>query len=101
VETVINGSHYYRSFNILMMLAEAMERLRFEAFSSAVDHDQFNEITSLSSEFHMLKNLKFEMPELYASFLSGDFVVKQKRSFQRCRGRHGFGADYSKFCEKH
>jgi len=52
VETVINGSHYYRSFNGLMMLAEAMERLRFEAFWSTVDHDQFNEITSLFSEFH-------------------------------------------------
>ena len=44
VETVMNGSHYYRSFNGLMMLAEAVERLRFEAFWGTVDRVQFNEI---------------------------------------------------------
>ena len=51
VETVMNGSHYYRSFNGLMMLAEAVERLRFEAFWGTVDRVQFNEIAEIFSQF--------------------------------------------------
>ena len=32
VEMAMNGSHYYRSFNGLIMMADAIERLRIEEF---------------------------------------------------------------------
>ena len=47
VETVLNGSHYYRSFNGIIMLAEAIERLRYEAFWKQADHSSFNELEEM------------------------------------------------------
>ena len=43
VETILSGSHYFRSFNGLIILAEAIERLKFKSFWSSVDETLYEE----------------------------------------------------------
>ena len=43
LESVLNGSHYYRTFCGLMMLSEAIEKLKMEAFWSKHWTDHFQE----------------------------------------------------------
>ena len=52
VERVIYGSHYYRSFDGIVMLAEAIERLRFEAFWDQTDKNTFKEIGQKFSDYY-------------------------------------------------
>ena len=43
VETVFSGSHYYSSSNYIVILAEAIERLKFKSFWSSVDTALYKE----------------------------------------------------------
>jgi hypothetical protein len=54
VETVISGSHYYRSFNGLVMLAESVTRLKYEAFHASLNKDDFKD---LADEMIVLRQL--------------------------------------------
>ena len=42
VETVLTGSHYYRSLNGLMIVAEEIKRLKCEAFWKTHSMSDFN-----------------------------------------------------------
>ena len=59
-ESVLNGSHYYRSFCGLMMLSEAIEKLKMEAFWSKHSTDHFQE--SLKKLFELKDSLSSQDP---------------------------------------
>ena len=61
VQTILGGTHYYRSFNGLTMLSEAIERLKFKAFWASVNQNLYkNAVEEFTTFQRSLGNLNGE-----------------------------------------
>ena len=82
-ESVIEGSNYVRAFRGLLITAEAIESMKWDAFWTVQDHN----------------NYKGELNTLYSllSFLKDKNPMTSKSYFQRCLDNQQLMDDFKEF----
>ena len=53
IDAVLNGTNYARSLKDYLILANAIEKLKWEAFSKHVDLHEFSEFSKALKTFHI------------------------------------------------